>query len=74
MTRLLLRAGFFCLAVVVLIRGAEHFQLVPMMGLGPDSPGRIILWKGKPMMSRSAHDIGQHVVIVEGDINECVRI
>jgi hypothetical protein len=35
---------------------------------------RIILWKGEPIMSRSAHDIGHHVVIVEGDINERVRI
>src|SRR5512135_2910349 len=31
---------------------------------------RIVLWKGEPMMSRSKHDIGHHVVIVEGDINE----
>ena len=38
MTRFLLRTGGFCLAVVALIRGAEHFQLVPVMGWGPDSP------------------------------------
>jgi hypothetical protein len=38
MTRFLLRSGGLCLAVVALIRGAEHFQLVPVMGWGPDSP------------------------------------
>jgi hypothetical protein len=35
---------------------------------------RIILWKGEPMMSRSSHDIGHHEVIVEGDVNDRVRI
>ena len=35
---------------------------------------RIPFWKGEPMMSRSPNDIGHHVVIVEGDINERVRM
>jgi hypothetical protein len=32
---------------------------------------RILLWDGEPMMSRSPHDVGAH--IVEGDVPERVR-
>lgn len=46
MTRVLLRAGFLCLAIVVMIRSAEHFQLVPMMGWGPDSPAHYLALAG----------------------------
>jgi hypothetical protein len=35
---------------------------------------RIFLWDGEPMMARSAHDIGAHLVIVEGEVPERVRI
>jgi hypothetical protein len=35
---------------------------------------RILFWEGEPMMSRSSHDIGHHIVIVEGDIPGRVRI
>jgi hypothetical protein len=46
MIHTLLRAGFLCLAAVVMIRGAEHFQLVPMMGWGPDSPAHYLALAG----------------------------
>jgi hypothetical protein len=35
---------------------------------------RILLWDGEPMPSKSAHDVGRHVVIVEGDVPERVRV
>jgi hypothetical protein len=35
---------------------------------------RILLWDGEPMPSRSAHDTGRHVVIVEGYINARIRL
>jgi hypothetical protein len=34
---------------------------------------RILLWDGEPMMSRSPHDVGAHLVIVKGDVPERVR-
>jgi hypothetical protein len=35
---------------------------------------RILLWDGEPMPSKSLHDVGRHRVIVEGDINERIRV
>jgi hypothetical protein len=35
---------------------------------------RILLWDGEPAMARSPHDAGAHVVIVEGDVSERVRM
>ena len=45
----------------------------------PGVPGRkkgfrLLLWDGEPMPSKSAHDVGRHIVIVEGDVNERVRV
>jgi hypothetical protein len=33
-----------------------------------------LLWEGEPMASKSAHDVGRHVVIVGGDVHDRVRI
>jgi hypothetical protein len=46
MISLMLRAGLLCLAGVVLIRSAEHFQWVPIMGWGPDSPAHYLALTG----------------------------
>jgi hypothetical protein len=35
---------------------------------------RILLWDGEPMPSKSAHNVGRHVVIAEGEVNERVRL
>jgi hypothetical protein len=35
---------------------------------------RILLWEREPMPSKSPHDVGRHVVIVDGDVNDRVRI
>jgi len=35
---------------------------------------RILLWAGEPMPSKSPHDVGAHVVIVEGDVNMRIRV
>jgi hypothetical protein len=35
---------------------------------------RILLWNGEPMPSKSAHDVRRHVVIVESDVNQRVRV
>jgi hypothetical protein len=46
MITFLLRAGLFCFAVVVMVRGAEHFELVPAIGWGPDSPAHYLALTG----------------------------
>jgi len=33
---------------------------------------RIILWEGEP--AKSGHDVGRHVMIVEGDAHDRIRI
>jgi hypothetical protein len=35
---------------------------------------RILLWEGEPMPAKSGHDVGRHVVILDGDVNDRVRI
>jgi hypothetical protein len=35
---------------------------------------RIILWDGEPSGTRDPHDAGPHIVIVEGEVNERVRL
>jgi hypothetical protein len=33
-----------------------------------------LLWDGEPMPSKSTHDVGRHVVIADGEVNERVRV
>ena len=35
---------------------------------------RIILWDGEPSGTHDPHDAAAHIVIVEGDVNERVRL
>jgi hypothetical protein len=35
---------------------------------------RILLWEVEPMPAKSGHDVGRHVVIVEGDVHDRIRI
>jgi hypothetical protein len=35
---------------------------------------RILLWEGEPMPAKSPQDVGRHIVVVEGEVNDRVRI
>jgi hypothetical protein len=35
---------------------------------------RIILWDGEPTGTRDPHGAGPHIVVVEGEVNERVRV